>query len=797
MNNTFKHIFATIAFSSAALVSGIGLDAQNLPEGVYLEAVNKDGKPAGIAYRKTAKLKDGSTDTYTVNLEAFVTGQVTMEQVSKPADIVLVLDVSGSMDETMYSYSYTAREQDSYSYSDIAYSYSTYYYKHTDGQYYKVNYEWDYWSSRRYDYYRLYYTVNGVNYYLSGTGITTTPPTNVTDYRGTVWTGVLYTQSQVSLGTKMENLKKAVNAFIDEIRINDLYEVYDKEDPSKNVRRKGKSGADTTLGNQIAIVKFAMNNYYNSDADYNSDNAPIAEGNHDMGRRYDYYNYTEVIKSFTKTGTDANVSSLKNAVNGLHAAGATAGDYGLNLARLLLKNLPASRQEGGENESGKTVVFFTDGSPTYGSDFSSTVANQAISNSFTIKNTYDAQVFSIGVFSDLGDDAQNVDTYMNRVSSNYKNARNMTENVQPINPPSARVYYQNASEADLTAVFETVAQASGGSGSSIGESSVVTIDVVASSFNIPSDAANLSVTVAPCEGQTQGPGQPETIGGQKVRKLYLEFGVAKKAEDYGLPTITIETGKNKDQQDTVATKNFNFSEHWCGYDEEHTKWHGYKQIISFDVKVNETAVGGPTVATNDGASGLYVDGEPLIHFNRPNVELPISIWIVKKGLIGDDSAVFNIQYAEYKDGVDPRDLPEFVQENGTDKLDENGNKIPTWKSFTKVMVNANSPKYTINGVEYPIAKLVGLSPKFFYRIKEDAWAWTYKYVTGGDAAHQKGGRLYIFGEEQKNPFVFENENDKDNKVKEHEATVKNVFGADFKVVSSSSSSSTTTPPASK
>ena len=786
MNNTFKHIFATIAFSSAALVSGIGLDAQNLPEGVYLEAVNKDGKPAGIAYRKTAKLKDGSTDTYTVNLEAFVTGQVTMEQVSKPADIVLVLDVSGSMNEHMYSYIYNARKSDSYSYRGLRGK--DYYYKHTDGNYYAVNRLYGY--SGYNTFYTLGYTISdGTTYFLSGTGTTTTLTANDVVWRDNdiIWTGVLYEREiDEDLGTKMENLQYAVCKFIDKIHENDLFE---KDEEGNLVRRKGKSGADTTLGNQIAIVKFAMDNYYNSNASHNSDNAPITEGDHDMGGYYSYYNFTEVIKSFTKTGTDANVQSLKNAVNGLHAAGATAGDYGLNLARLLLKNLPASRQEGGENESGKTVVFFTDGSPTYGSDFSSTVANQAISNSFTIKNTYGAQVFSIGVFSDLGDDAQNVEKYMNRVSSNYKNSKNIDDG-DPITPPSARVYYQNASDADLTAVFETVAQASGGSGSSIGESSVVTIDVVASSFNIPSEAANLSVTVAPCEGKTQDPGQPETIGGQKVRKLYLEFGDAKKAEDYGLPTITIETGKNKDQQDTVATKNFNFSEHWCGYDEEHTKWHGYKQIISFDVKVNETAVGGPTVATNDGASGLYVDGEPLIHFNRPNVELPISIWIVKKGLIGDDSAVFNIQYAEYKDGVDPRDLPEYVQ-------DENGNEIPTWKSFTKVMVNANSPKYTINGVEYPIAKLVGLSPKFFYRIKEDAWAWTYKYVTGGDAAHQKGGRLYIFGEDQKNPFVFENESDKDNKVKEHEATVKNVFGADFKVVSSSSSSSTTTPPASE
>lgn len=791
MNNTFKHIFATIAFSSAALVSGIGLDAQNLPEGVYLEAVNKDGKPAGIAYRKAAQLKPGSTDTYTVNLEAFVTGQVTMEQVSKPADIVLVLDVSGSMDEHMYSYIYNARKSDSYSYRGLRGK--NYYYKHTDGNYYAVNRLYGY--SGYNTFYTLGYTISdGTTYFLSGTGTTTTLTADDVVWRENdiIWTGVLYEREiDEDLGTKMENLQYAVCKFIDKIHENDLYE---KDEEGNLVRRKGKSGADTTLGNQIAIVKFAMDDYVNSNASYNSDNAPITEGDHDMGG-YSRYNYTEVIKSFTKTGTDANVSSLKNAVNGLHAAGATAGDYGLNLARLLLKNLPASRQEGGENESGKTVVFFTDGSPTYGSDFSSTVANQAISNSFTIKNTYDAQVFSIGVFSDLGDDAQNVEKYMNRVSSNYKNSKNIDDG-DPITPPSARVYYQNASDADLTAVFETVAQASGGSGSSIGESSVVTIDVVASSFNIPSEAANLSVTVAPCEGKTQDPGEPETIGGQKVRKLYLKFGEAKKAEDYGLPTITIETGKNKDQQDTVATKNFNFSEHWCGYDEEHTKWHGYKQIISFDVKVNDTAVGGPTVATNDGKSGLYVDGEPLIHFNRPNVELPISIWIVKKGLIGDDSAVFNIQYAEYKDDVDPRDLPEFVQENGTDKLDENGNKIPTWKSFTKVMVNANSPKYTINGVGYPIAKLVGLSPKFFYRIKEDAWAWTYKYVTGGDAAHQKGGRLYIFGEDQKNPFVFENKSDKDNKVKEHEATVKNVFGADFKVVSSSSSSSTTTPPAS-
>ena len=354
MKYTFKYILASVAFGAAALMSGITSSAQNLPEGTYkLEN--------GIGSRKSATLlKNGN---YLIDLESFVTGNVSVHQEAVPADIVLVLDVSGSMDETIYSYSYTARNSANYNYNNA----TNYYYKYSDTEYCKINRErtdWT-WDGR---YYRLFFTTRaGVTYYLTGTGITTTAPTNVTDNNTTIWRGVLYNRVQgASLGTKMANLHTAVGKFIDEIHKNDLYEDYDSENPTK--RRVDAEGNETTLGNQIAIVKYAGNRYYgvSQNLAWNSDNAPLTEGNHHYGN-YDY-NYTEVVASFTPTGTDSNVTTLKNAVNSLVASGATSSDYGMNLARLLIKSLPTS----GENDrsgSTKTVVFFTDGSPTYSNGF--------------------------------------------------------------------------------------------------------------------------------------------------------------------------------------------------------------------------------------------------------------------------------------------------------------------------------------------------------------------------------------------------------------------------------------------
>ena len=82
--------------------------------------------------------------TYTIDLEAFATGEATFDTVPVPADIILVLDVSGSMKDDMHEY--TARASQAYTYNN--YGNNQYYYKAPDGKYYRVHRDSQYVNSR-------------------------------------------------------------------------------------------------------------------------------------------------------------------------------------------------------------------------------------------------------------------------------------------------------------------------------------------------------------------------------------------------------------------------------------------------------------------------------------------------------------------------------------------------------------------------------------------------------------------------------------------------------------------------
>ena len=73
-----------------------------------LRAASNAGDNSGIVLNKTAAVNsDGS---YTITLEAYATGETTTTVTQQPVDIVLVLDVSGSMDDPMSSSSYLYQE---------------------------------------------------------------------------------------------------------------------------------------------------------------------------------------------------------------------------------------------------------------------------------------------------------------------------------------------------------------------------------------------------------------------------------------------------------------------------------------------------------------------------------------------------------------------------------------------------------------------------------------------------------------------------------------------------------------
>ena len=348
MIHTMKNIFKFITIGIALLAGSMTAYAQYNTEGGVSTAKNVTGPD-----------EDGY---YTISLETFATGESTQTEKGIPVDIVMVLDVSGSMNDNLYNY--TARPSQSYNYSGYpSNENSRYYYLHTDGQYYQVQRNRN--QNGYGQYRRLRFQIGDTWYYLSGTGVTTTAPTNVTNDNTAIYTGVLY--DRVSRGmTKMTALKNAVTTFVNEVHHN---AIYDKDEHLRS----------TPLTNQISIVKFANDRYYSNQ---NPSESSIEEGNH-RGAGFDTqgyyadnnYNYTEVLKGFKNVSTDAGVNSLiqenQDGVNAINAGGATAAHYGLTKATYLLETVK-------NRESTKVVVFFTDGIPGI-TGWNNTFANGAIS----------------------------------------------------------------------------------------------------------------------------------------------------------------------------------------------------------------------------------------------------------------------------------------------------------------------------------------------------------------------------------------------------------------------------------
>lgn len=706
MKNIYKYFAAFVAFSAAVLSSGITVSAQNLSDNTYLV-------DNGIAYAKRAILNNDGT--YSIDLETFVIGEVTQSYESIPADVVLVLDVSGSMDETITTYTYSPASVSSLSYRDNN-GQTNYYYFYND-EYCRVSVgrTWDStgWFSGTF-HYHLSFQSGGRTYYINTSGqVVTERPTNVDNERTNLLNSSvrLYTRSAGTSVSKLDALKSAVRAFMSTMNKNDLVDPETGEDRTER------------LGNRIAIVAF-------------SGAGTLGQSNHDNSIKLNTGWKTLGESVADSTG----LQSLKTSLQDLDADGGTHVEYGMQDALALIQS-PNSTADV------RTVVVFTDGVPGAGSwdgaghqgnaqqYINETVnsANDAISyskqiNAITIGSGEDATnpvIYAVGLFDSKPAEGSDTYTYMNYLSSNYPNASSMTSSGGTKESNDFYLDASGGSAEDLEDIFVAIAHSAGGSeNTEVSGGSTLTVDIVSSSFSVPQGFEEhpenaITVLVAPCNGIT-------TIGGND----YLEFGEAKDPSFYGLDPIepSISEDDNK-----VSTTGFDYSANWCGPDPTSTSayhnyaYHGYKQIIRFTITVNEDAVGGPAVETNDSGSGIYLEGSttPLITFNRPTVKLPVQIWIQKNGLQGEDSAVFTLARSPFVENFNP--------------------KTADWESITKIVVGPED--YDPETGVY-LKKQVGLNPDYYYRIKEDAWAFGYQY--------QYGGVLYTVGEEVHNPFVFDN-----------------------------------------
>lgn len=485
----------------------------------YIEENGHGGKVEkdGLVMSKTIK-KTGDSQ-FLLTLEAFATGSTTTTTSTKPVDIVLVLDVSGSMDDYMETYSISPN--------------GTYYY-YDEGGIVGIGA----------GYKRAYYCSSCQGWYTKkhgrhSNGTQLTPKTSANG------SGIQF------YVTKMETLKSAVNTFIDSV-------------------------ATKSPDSSIAIVKFAGNKLDTVGNDTYKENGYT-------------YNNSQIVQELTPVNTGA--SSLKTAVNGLIAAGATQADYGMQHAQTIINSVK-------DNGHQKVVIMFTDGNPTSGNEFEDTVANNAIKASKSIKDDK-AIVYTIGCFGGQAG-SSDVDTYMNYVSSNYPNATSMTSGGTEANP--ANYYKTVSSAADLNNIFTDISQTIGGTTVTLGSTSVLR-DVISDYFKLPEGADKNSITAYSVDCTAVNDDGTYTWSANHDGTKY---------------SVTVE-GK------TINVTGFDYAANWVGKDTTTGKMHNpaKKLVVEIPIVPEQDATG--SVKTNGDASGIYADStvkDPVEKFPSPKVYIP-------------------------------------------------------------------------------------------------------------------------------------------------------------------------------
>lgn len=661
MKNTFKHILTAVA----AIALSIPAFAQ-------------EQDWSAIKTNKTATY-DAANDKVDITLETFVNGYRSniwtpaTDAVEVPLDIVLVLDVSGSMDGkisaagTGWTY---LKSNDKISTVINKYTEKEYYIKNSNG-YERVT------SVTTGRFIITWWAVNG----------------NIVSSNQTFYEHVYIDPNTKVEMTKLDALKAACESFINTIAF------------------ESEAGM-----HKISIVKFAGDE-------------KESIGNDTYRSGLNRYNNTQIVKVLTDSD---NTDELINAVNSFTEGGATSADYGLNRAYEALKS---SREN-----SKKIVLLFTDGEPTHGSSFNTTVAGDAIMNAAKLKKDYNAAIYTVGVFDDSVSSNSNVNKYMNAVSSNYPDAENWTtigNQAKDDNDVLITKYYKTARNgAELADIFETIAGeeaqntgkgSSKGAGVNLGgeDTSVTLKDIVTTNFVIPQTngvptditlklipAVSVSVNeeIAHRNDSTHAP-------------AYNSYVIGWEPDPTKWETITPAEGQVTVDNNTlnVDGKIFDFSANWIGVEEKWTvnkstpdevaQKLGKKLVISFSVKPDPTKAGGK-VETNTKDSGVYVEGENVTPGNKAEYDVPkpvfvpANITIRKSGMLPGESAIFEVT-ATNEAGTYTKNYTVAMTANESGEMKD--------AVIMRVPIVTN-PNAEANGED-----LDWIS----YTVKETSWSWAY------------------------------------------------------------------------
>ena len=604
----------------------------------------------GMEISKTATPNENGT--YTITLEAYATGEKISTEVTKdvPTDIVLVLDQSGSMTNSMNTYGfqeYTDKSNsDYYNLRHNGAENPNLYYKLEDGSYVTVSVERTqtgskpnykecspgrnnsyYWKNKNNLYAkvgdgykkvtltrsdsRLYtYTFpdgkevqssgnnqspgnfegKGPLYVLDGTTNEYRYTYSYTDKDGTSHQ-IGTSEGAGTQPTDFTLYRRYSTGSVTRLQaLKTAVTGFSNAVAEKAAGKDGTLGTDDDVDHRIAVVGFSCSNTGNNDNynDYQNTEVFIGSAQYKYGTAAEGQ-YQNALQSMKTTQGQNNVNA---SIGALAADGATYVNHGIEMANGILEANPVPEGE----KRNRVVIIFTDGVPGY-SEFESGVANSAITQANATRNL-GANVYAVGIFNgadatsagnQTGNDTQKANWFMQNLSDNK-------------GTPQTPSYYLSAADSNtLNNIFKQIADniESGGSSTTLDENAVIR-DIIAPQFQLPAGATANGITLETYKytGENQWEKNTNAMGA----------------------TATV----NGDQ---VNVTGFDFSENWCGTETTNgnTTYRGNKLVISFPVVVKEGFLGGNDVYTNTSA-GVYADAtatNPVLTFPRPQVNVPI------------------------------------------------------------------------------------------------------------------------------------------------------------------------------
>lgn len=301
-------------------------------------------------------------------------------------------------------------------------------------------------------------------------------------------------QSGSMKGTKLTNLKNAVNTFVNNVEKNAKeYNVDHRIAIAGYASNRSDGGSWGQQGYTVSpnsdssnwvntglFVDGYLKNYGN---DWNDNGVLTSE------------QYKKSLVSVYDKTNDKVTSSITTAINNIAASGATRTQYGMEMANQIFANNSIE----GTNRK-RLVVVFTDGQPGK-TGYDGTEANSALDKAYITKNTYKATIYTVGCYTDkVPGKNDSVTKFMHCLSSNYPNAKSVSD----YGNSTETKYYQTTSNASgLEKIFDNISKdiTTGKTDATLSDKSIVR-DIISNKFELPDNFTKGNVKVYTSAYQT-------------------------------------------------------------------------------------------------------------------------------------------------------------------------------------------------------------------------------------------------------------------------------------------------------